>query len=90
MDYIASGKKESPPLFVRKLNSNNSKLSHEALVIFKNSDRFLLLSDDGSLVIKVTGPWECIQGEYLENGTYLNKYLVDPNKKTFRGIWLKP
>lgn len=86
--YHWSGKTENPPVLARDLSS--TKLCPEALVIYKNSGRFLLLSDDGSLVIKVAGLWECIQGEYREDETCLNKYLADPNKKTFRGIWLKP
>ena len=55
----------------------------------ENLGRFLLLSDDGSLRIKVDGPADCLEGEYRDDGTCLNKYLLDPDKKTFRGIWLE-
>jgi hypothetical protein len=57
---------------------------------FKDSDRLLLLSDDGSLPIKIAGPHECMEDEYREDGTCQNKYLLNPKRKTFRGIWLVP
>jgi hypothetical protein len=86
--YRWSGKKERPPVLVRELSQSN--FSPEALVTFKNSDKLFLLSDDGSLEIKVSGAWECMEGEFRRDGTCLNKYLIDPKKKTFKGIWLEP
>jgi len=86
--YRWSGKKERPPILVRQLSQSN--FSPEALVTFKNSDKFFVLSDDGSLDIKVRGAWECMEGEFREDGTCQNKYLIDSKKKTFRGIWLAP
>lgn len=86
--YRWSGEKEKPPLLVKQLNISN--LSPEAIVPFENSDKLFVLSDDGSLRIKINGPWECVKGEYLEDGTCQNKYLIDPEKKTFRGIWIIP
>ena len=86
--YRWSGKSERPPVFVRELSQSN--FSPEALVIYKSSDKLFMLSDDGSLKIKVSGAWECMEGEFRKDGTCLNKYLIDPKKKTFRGIWLEP
>jgi hypothetical protein len=86
--YRWSGKKETPPVLVRELSQSN--FSPEALVTFKNSDKLFMLSDDGSLEIKVGGAWECIEGEFRKDGTCLNKYLIDPKRKTFRGLWLAP
>ncbi len=86
--YCWSGEKERPPVLVRELGQSN--FSPEALITFKNSNNFFVLSDDGSLKIKVSGAWECMEGEFREDGTCLNKYLIDPKKKTFRGIWLAP
>ena len=86
--YRWSGEKENPPVLVRHLNQGNFK--PEALVTFCNSDKFFVLSDDGSLDIKVSGAWECMEGEFRENGTCQNKYLIDVRKKSFRGIWLTP
>ena len=88
--YRWSGEKDTPPVLVRELSPDKSSFSPEALVRFKNSGKFLLLSDDGSLVINVSGPGECEQGRLSEDGTCLNKFLSDQNKKYFRGIWLAP
>ena len=86
--YRWSGKKEKPPVLVRQLSQSN--FSPEAMITFKNSEKFFALSDDGSLLIKVDGAWECVKGEFRKDGTCQNKYLIDPEKKTFRGIWLTP
>jgi len=88
--YRWSGEREPRPVFVRKLTPKAKKFSPEALIPFEASDRLLLLSDDGSLPIKVAGPHECMEGEYRKDGTCENKYLLDPNKKTFRALWLIP
>jgi len=88
--YRWSGEKEQPAVLVRKLSFAQSSFGPEALVCFNNSGKFLLLSDDGSLVIKVSNPGECEEGELGVDGTCLNKYLTNQNKKTFRGIWLTP
>ena len=87
--YRWSGKSDSPPVLERKLSLGNSKFTPEAIVPFEKSGRLLMLSDDGSLVVKVAGEWECFEGEYRKDGTTLNKYLVNPSRKTFRGIWLE-
>jgi len=60
------------------------------LVCFRNSGKLLVLSDDGSLPIRVGSPSECMQGKLNDDGTCPNKFLTDPNKKTFRAIWLTP
>jgi hypothetical protein len=88
--YRWSGNRESQPVFVQKLVSEASHFSPEALIPFDNSNRLLLLSDDGSLLIKVAGPHECAEGEYRNDGTCENKFLLDPHKKTFRASWLVP
>jgi len=86
--YRWSGQRNVLPAKIRSLSSDRDKFTPEALVPFENSGRFLLLSDDGSLRIKVAGPGDCMEGEYRSDGTCLNKYLADPAKKTFRGVWL--
>ncbi len=62
----------------------------EALIAFKACDKFLLLSDDGSLPVDVSDPSECIHGKLHKNGMCLNKYLTDPNEKCFRAVWFRP
>lgn len=86
--YRWSGKKENQPVLVRHLKQSN--LSPEAMITFQDSEKFFVLSDDGSLLIKVDGAWECMKGEFRKDGTCQNKYLINPEKKTFRGIWLIP
>jgi hypothetical protein len=87
--YRWSGKPESEPELERELSLGKSKFSPEALMPFEKSGRLLIISDDGSLLVKVAGAWECLEGEYLKDGTCLNKYLANPGRKTFRGIWLE-
>lgn len=86
--YRWSGKPESGPELEREFSLGKSKFSPEALIPFEKSGRLLMLSDDGSLIVKVAGEWECMEGEYRNDGTCLNKYLANPDRKTFRGIWL--
>ncbi|MFZ2148779.1 MAG: DUF3616 domain-containing protein [Sedimentisphaerales bacterium] len=86
--YRWSGEREKGPVLVREFIQSN--FTPEALITFKNSNKFFVLSDDGILEVKVSGAWECMEGEFRNDGTCLNKYLFDPKKKTFRGIWLEP
>jgi len=86
--YRWSGNKESQPVLVRQLSQ--SDLSPEAMITFQYSEKFFVLSDDGSLLIKVDGAWECMEEEFRKDGTCQNKFLINPDKKTFRGIWLIP
>jgi len=86
--YRWSGERNAPPLLVREMSLDKGRFTPEALVPFADG-RLLLLSDDGSLEIKVSGPGDCLAGEYRDNGTCLNKFLADPAKKTFRGAWLE-
>jgi len=88
--YRWSGKDDEPPKFVRDLHTLQKDFTPEALVCFKNSGRLLIISDDGSLDIKVTDASECMEGQLNKDGTCPNKFLIDSNKKTFRAIWITP
>jgi hypothetical protein len=88
--YRWSGNRDEAPLSLRRLNMLPDKFTPEALISFKNSHRLLLLSDDGSIHIKVSDESECMEGELRDDRTCLNKHLIDPNKKTFRSFWLQP
>jgi Protein of unknown function (DUF3616) len=88
--YRWSGRPDENPVPLRKLDFGQHRFSPEALIPFVGSDRLLLLSDDGSIPVKVAGPQDCAKGEYRKDGTCQNKYLLDPNKKTFRALWLVP
>lgn len=85
--YRWSGRKDESPQVVRSINSG---LNPEALVVFENSARLFLLSDDGTLVIDVSDASECMQGKLRKDGKCLNKYLANPAKKHFRALWLQP
>ncbi len=88
--YKWSGKNDDPPVPVRRIGSQNNDLTPEVLITFKNSPKLLLLSDDGTLLADVSALNDCMEGELLDNGKCPNKYLTNPNQKSFRGIWLKP
>jgi hypothetical protein len=82
------GKINNQPVLVKQFEQRD--FNPEALITFKNSEELFLLSDDGSLPIKVQGAWECLKGELRADGTCQNKHLINPEKKTFRGLWLVP
>ena len=102
--YRWSGDKDSQPVRVQgqtrmpfcaigesgEKDFDKYNFTPEALITFKACDKFLLLSDDGSLPVDVSDPSECMQGKLHKNGTCLNKYLTDPNEKHFRAVWLRP
>ena len=88
--YRWSGEISTPPKLVRRILPDKCDFTPEALITVKNSSRFFLLSDDGSLEIDVSGAAECMEGQLLSNGNCPNKFLTNQNRKQFRGIWLKP
>ncbi len=85
--YRWSGKKEERPKRLNKFSAKNN-FTPEALVVFENSGRLLVLSDDGSITIDISKPSDCQEGKADSNGKCLNKYLSDQNKKYFRAMWL--
>lgn len=88
--YRWSGKKGIDAVLVRPIAPSAKKFAPEALVPFPDSKNLWLLSDDGSLPVDVSGPAECMKGKLLPGGKCLNKHLIEPRRKSFRGIWLKP
>jgi len=85
--YRWSGKKSDQPVSICKIETEKNQFTPEALIVFKNCGKLLLLSDDGTLITDVSNINECMEGEMLENGKCPNKYLTNPNRKSFRGIW---
>jgi hypothetical protein len=75
---------------VQDLRTGKNDFTPEALVPFQNSSKILIISDDGALHIKISDASQCMKSKLNEDGTCLNKFLTDPNKKAFRAIWLKP
>lgn len=88
--YRWSGDHAKPPVFVRRLDAEGPAWQAEALVAFADSARLLALSDDGAVPVKVSGPAECMEGEYRGDGTCDNKFLRDEARRFFRGTWLAP
>jgi len=88
--YRWSGKRNMPPVLVRELQFDKDDFTPEALAVFDGSDKLLLLSDDGTLLVDVFSLSECMEGKLTEDGKCPNKYLINPRKKYFRAIWLKP
>jgi hypothetical protein len=89
--YRWSGKIDRQPAFVQKLDFGKPTWRPEALVQIPNSSELLILSDDGVLLIPVSGPEDCIKPEYhRHDGTSLNKHLKDETRKYFRGTTISP
>jgi hypothetical protein len=83
--YRWSGDANDPPQLLKDLHLGN--FSPEAIVPFTSSSKLLLISDDGSLPIKIGSSAECLAKNLNADGTCPNKFLRDPDRKTFRGIW---
>lgn len=85
-----SGSENQQPELVRKIIDLPEDFTPEALIPFQNSDSLFVLSDDGSLIVDISNPSDCMEDKLLEGLKCQNKHLTDPNKKTFRAIRLKP
>ncbi|UCE61602.1 MAG: DUF3616 domain-containing protein [Phycisphaerales bacterium] len=88
--YRWSGDKTEPPVFVRQILPDDRDLNPEAMVLFEDSSKMLLLSDDGAVRVPVSDASECVKGQLRDKQYCLNKHLIDNGKKCFRGIWLEP
>jgi hypothetical protein len=102
--YRWSGDKDSQPVGVQgqtvmpfcpigrsaEKDLDKYNFTPEALITFKACDKFLLLSDDGSLPVDVSDPSECMHGKMHKNEMCLNKYLTNPSRKYFRAVWFRP
>jgi len=86
--YRWSGREDDQPELLR--NMSQSTFGPEALAPFEQSGVLFLLSDDGTLPINVSNPSECMEDELNPDGTCPNKFLLDPDRKTFRALRLAP
>jgi hypothetical protein len=82
-----SGDENEQPVVIWKY-SLPENFTPEALITFEGGWRIFILSDDGSLEIDVKSSSECMEGRLIDGKRCPNKFLADPNKKTFRGLWL--
>ncbi len=88
--YKWSGNQKQQPELIRKLTDLPEGFTPEALFFPEDSVKLFLLSDDGTLIVNVSSPAECMEGELLDGLKCQNKYLADTDKKTFRGFRLEP
>jgi len=86
VQYRWSGDTGERPSEVRRLSGD---FAPEALMPALDG-RLFLLSDDGSRLVRISHPWECIAGELIDEATCQNKHLVDPARRTFRGMFVSP
>jgi hypothetical protein len=86
--YRWTGDPEQQPVMVRSdLGKGCPDFTPEAVVGFGARSDLLILSDDGTRKVEVTGPQDCKPGMLLPDGRCLNKSLVNVDRKTFRGLW---
>ena len=88
--YRWSGAPAEAPVLVRRLPVKAGELGPEALIAFPGAPRMLVLSDDGTLLVDVAGPADCVRGGWLPGNKCENKYLLNAEKKTFRAFWVEP
>ena len=88
--YLWSGKEDDQPKLLSESTAAIDpidKFTPEALIVYPQQDKIQLLSDDGTLKVKVGSPAECQEGTF-ENGECEAKFLLDDARKTFRSIWV--
>ncbi|MBN2473420.1 MAG: hypothetical protein JXB62_02335 [Pirellulales bacterium] len=87
-----SGGATDPPILLRDGTASIQQIpdfTPEALIVYPDRDEVQLLSDDGTLKVKVASAAECAEGEF-DAGQCEAKYLRDETRKTFRSLWIKP
>jgi hypothetical protein len=87
--YRWSGQEDKQPVLVRKIETGLVRFTPEAILVFDNSDKLLLLSDDGALEVEVSNPAESKE-PLIDDRWSFNKSLANPGRKTFRAAWIKP
>jgi hypothetical protein len=88
--FLWSGVSDAPPrLLPRATEQINSidGFAPEAIVVFPEAERLLLLSDDGSRWQAVDSAADCVEGGF-EGGRCRAKDLLDPDRRRFRGLWI--
>ena len=89
--YKWSGSEDEPPALLQRSTAAINRIERftpEALIVYPDKDRVGVLSDDGTLPVKVASPAECSPGEF-EDGECQAKHLLDSRRKTFRGVWIE-
>jgi len=89
--YRWSQHREDQPVRLRDLGFQMPGWCPEAILSFRSSSRLLVLSDDGTMPVRVAGPSECLDAEYYRrDGAALNKHLRDESRRSCRAMWITP
>ena len=86
--YRWSGNIKDHPKAVAPIEADN--FTPEALMPIENSDKLILLSDDGNVEVTISDPSQCLPGELIAPNKCKNKHLTDHSKRTFRLMVLRP
>ena len=86
--YKWSGQRSSPPKLLKQIFP--AKFTPEALVVFDNKPKMLVLSDDSTIEVNIDSPAQCLQGTYISPDKCLNEHLIIPQKQTFKAMWINP
>jgi len=86
--YRWSGRRADTPEPVCEITA--AGFTPEVLIPLDDSDRLLILSDDGSRRVRISNASECLPGELIDEHTCLNKHLTDPRRKTFGAMYITP
>lgn len=88
--YRWSGVRTEAPQPVSAWSLPAPDFTPETVVVFPTRPDILIFSDDGSRLIKVRDTGECQAGTFEPGGWCKNKALLDPKRKSFRGLWMDP
>ena len=58
--YRWSGQNNDTPSFIRSLNTGLPRFAPEAIISFSDQSNILLLSDDGTIQVKIKSPQDCV------------------------------
>jgi hypothetical protein len=86
--YKWSGTIEDHPKPVKKIQPDN--FTPEAIMPLDNSDKLILLSDDGNIEVMISDPSQCLPGEFIAPNKCKNKHLAHQGRRTFRLMTIKP
>jgi hypothetical protein len=88
--YSWSGENGEEPVKIEQIKTRESNFTPEGLFSFEGRGELWLISDDGSQVVDISSPEECLEGEVIGKNKCLNKHLRNANRKTFRAVSMGP
>lgn len=82
--FAWDGDFDHKPALVFEWPRTDPPFTPEGIALHPSGQTLWIFSDDGTLEIPVSSPYECRDGELLKNGKCHNKFLTDDLRKTFR------